>query len=558
MIGPIPTELGRLSNLKVLSLKSNNLTGTLPTEVGKLVNIKQLHLASNSLEGAIPSEIGHCAQLEQLEILINNMEGTIPKELFNCMHLQLLNMNFNSFTGSIPTEIGQLEELLRLHLQNNHLSGRIPSEIGNLSSLQQLWLAMNELTGSIPIELENLLRINFLVLADNKLTGTLPDIFDNFSELSTLGLSFNHFTGIIPNSIWKNNINEGVVLTGNELRGNVPDELCQKTKALKVDSSFWFIDEPKVKCGCCENITCYLWETSDPIVDGTLRPLCPNSNRHNISFFERYWIEDHVANITFQDRSSSQFTEVCLSPTGCYTLYDLHKTKLDYDLNYSESSKTLSMQGSCGAVDVCGVSFDINHPKREGLNHLTQIVMSDLSKLDDPESPEYKALCWIMTSDPLYDEFEICDGTLLQRFSVVLSTIRTLQRNGDLLENVFRIFEQHTCDWVGVACDPKRKYIEELDLKDRNFTGPIPQEFGFLTRLKRLKLSNNAFTGTIDPFLFSRMPHLEQIDFAENAIGGEIPQEIFMPPKLWAVNISNNLITGSLPTDIQYSANLGK
>ena len=107
-------------------------------------------------------------------------------------------------------------------------------------------------------------------------------------------------------------------------------------------------------------------------------------------------------------------------------------------------------------------------------------------------------------------------------------------------------------------CDPKRKYIEELDLKDRNFTGPIPQEFGFLTRLKRLKLSNNAFTGTIDPFLFSRMPHLEHINLAENIIGGEIPQEIFMPPKLWAVNISNNLITGSLPTDIQYSATLCK
>ena len=58
MVGTIPTELGRLSNLQVLDLDSNNLTGTLPTELGKLINVTGLHLSSNSLKGTIPSEIG--------------------------------------------------------------------------------------------------------------------------------------------------------------------------------------------------------------------------------------------------------------------------------------------------------------------------------------------------------------------------------------------------------------------------------------------------------------------------------------------------------------------
>ena len=68
----------------------------------------------------------------------------------------------------------------------------------------------------------------------------------------------------------------------------------------------------------------------------------------------------------------------------------MNKTHLDYDLNYSESSKKLSNRDSCGAVDICGVSFNINHPKRKGLNHLTQLAIPDMSILDDPESPMEK------------------------------------------------------------------------------------------------------------------------------------------------------------------------
>lgn len=166
----------------------------------------------------------------------------------------------------------------------------------------------------------------------------------------------------------------GTIMVLQELR------ISQTTKAVKFDSSSWFVDEPKVKCKCCKNTTCYLWETRNSIL---------NNNRHNILFLEKYYIEDNVTNITlhkFHGHNTAHNTKVCLSPTGCYTLYDLHKTKLDYDLNYSESNKTLSMHDSCGAVDVCSISFDIDHPKCKGLNHLTQIVISDMSKLDDPES----------------------------------------------------------------------------------------------------------------------------------------------------------------------------
>ena len=46
--------------------------------------------------------------------------------------------------------------------------------------------------------------------------------------------------------------------------------------------------------------------------------------------------------------------------------------------------------------------------------------MSDLSILDDPSLPEYKALCWIMTEDTLFHDYDVCDGTLLQRYVMAL------------------------------------------------------------------------------------------------------------------------------------------
>ena len=40
MTGEIPAELGSLTNLTVLDLGDNDLTGTMPTQLGDLINLK--------------------------------------------------------------------------------------------------------------------------------------------------------------------------------------------------------------------------------------------------------------------------------------------------------------------------------------------------------------------------------------------------------------------------------------------------------------------------------------------------------------------------------------
>ena len=54
LTGPVPTELGNLSNLENLSLNNNALTGPIPTELGSLTALRNLALGGNELTGPDP------------------------------------------------------------------------------------------------------------------------------------------------------------------------------------------------------------------------------------------------------------------------------------------------------------------------------------------------------------------------------------------------------------------------------------------------------------------------------------------------------------------------
>ncbi len=56
--GPIPAELGDLSNLTYLSLGENGLSGPIPAELGELSKLTHLNLVANALLDPIPPELG--------------------------------------------------------------------------------------------------------------------------------------------------------------------------------------------------------------------------------------------------------------------------------------------------------------------------------------------------------------------------------------------------------------------------------------------------------------------------------------------------------------------
>ena len=237
--GPLPTVLGRLTNLESLSLGTNQLTGEISSELGQLTKLKSLDLAFNQLTGEFPSDLGQLTKLEYLSLGWNQLTGNIPSELGQLAKLEYLSLGSNHLTGEIPSELGQLTKLESLDLRAGQLTGEIPSELGQLTHLTFMGLSSNQLTGEIPSQLGRLTNLKRLDLSFNQLTGEIPSQLGQLTNLagdpfnphiSPLDLSGNQLTGEIPPELGQLANLSGLNLSTNQLTGEIPSDLGQLTK----------------------------------------------------------------------------------------------------------------------------------------------------------------------------------------------------------------------------------------------------------------------------------------------------------------------------------------
>ncbi|XP_010550530.1 PREDICTED: inactive leucine-rich repeat receptor-like serine/threonine-protein kinase At5g24100 [Tarenaya hassleriana] len=124
---PPPDTLSRLSELRILSLRSNGLQGPFPTDFLRLKKLNGLYLKSNRLSGPLPSDYSMWQNLTALDLSNNRFNGTIPLGLANLSSLVSLNLANNLLSGQIPDM--NLPNLRELNLSNNNLSGTIPKSL---------------------------------------------------------------------------------------------------------------------------------------------------------------------------------------------------------------------------------------------------------------------------------------------------------------------------------------------------------------------------------------------------------------------------------------------
>jgi len=65
----IPTEVGKLTKLRLMRIGGDNVAGRIPTEIGLLTKLETLHLVNTALSGVIPTELGLLSQLRNLGFL---------------------------------------------------------------------------------------------------------------------------------------------------------------------------------------------------------------------------------------------------------------------------------------------------------------------------------------------------------------------------------------------------------------------------------------------------------------------------------------------------------
>ena len=502
-------------------------------------------------------------------------------------------MHNNHLTGSIPSEMGALSLATRIELGKNQLTGTLPKEMGNLKSLTRLLFEKNKFTGTLPEAIGDINSLDVLWLNENSFTGTLPTSIYKMSQLQSIDISSNRFTGSISDAFWdlpfiSVSTANLVLLDDNDLTGTVPDEFCAKDLFdFKIDNFPWY-HNTKVDCACCGGTPeCYIWNPDEALVFGTIRPPCPRHNIHNFEFYWMHWVTDETANATFLHNINLldwSDGNVCLSPTGCFEIHlgteqvsDNKVITEPFLFNYNASSMSLSKQEQCDAVTICGTLIDSSHPKRPMVNHITQIALSDMNLLNDQSSPSYQALCWMVANDTKWNKYEICDGTLLQRY--VMALFYFSQEHAFQFQSFSHLY---TCEWPGVECDSNGKYIQEINLSDRGLRGSIITEIGLLQSLqtidfssnklieipfndighlldlKSLNLSKNQLRGVLDPMMFTSLSNLMTFDISNNRLGGDIPKEIFETIQMKDIIIANNLFVGTLPNEFVCAQNLGK
>ena len=199
--GTVPSLFGVLPHLTLLSLTSNRLSGPFPTFIGaNLTSLISLEMAANFLTGSISASFwSSVSSLYNLRIGGNPLQGSLASTICSLTGLHHLYLNGSQFTGAIPPCLfrGNLTEIF---LDNNKFSGTLPTYMS--APIINLFLQNNQLHGSLPMALGNLPLLAVAVLAVNKFSGPIPVSFENSQLLQVLAVNDNSLSGEIPTAIF--------------------------------------------------------------------------------------------------------------------------------------------------------------------------------------------------------------------------------------------------------------------------------------------------------------------------------------------------------------------
>ncbi|KAK9276854.1 hypothetical protein L1049_006391 [Liquidambar formosana] len=115
-----------LTQLRVLSLKRNRLSGPIP-DLSNLTSLKLIFLSHNEFSGEFPGSLSSLFKLYRLDLSYNNLSGQIPVTVNRMTHLLTLRLEENRFSGSISGL--NLPNLQDFNVSGNHLTGEVPKSL---------------------------------------------------------------------------------------------------------------------------------------------------------------------------------------------------------------------------------------------------------------------------------------------------------------------------------------------------------------------------------------------------------------------------------------------
>ncbi|KAL6143601.1 hypothetical protein ACLB2K_054296 [Fragaria x ananassa] len=566
LVGKLPSVIGKLTELKVLSLPFNGFDGEIPAEIWEMRSLEVLDLEGNSVTGSLPVRVN--PNLRVLNLGFNKIQGEIP--ILSSVSLEILNLAGNRVNGSVPGYVGRLKGV---YLSYNFLSGDIPSEIGeNCGRLEHLDLSGNFLVHKIPSGLGNCSKLRTLLLYSNMLEEGVPSELCRLQGLEVLDVSRNSLSGSLPREL--GNCSELSVLVLSSLfnplpvvRGNYTDEsLLEQLSSMNDDFNYFqgsmpkeITSLPKLKI---------LWAPRASIEGSFPSDWGACENLEMINLAQNFFTGEISSGLNrcqklhFLDLSSNKLTGELVQ-----VLHVPCMTMLDVSGNFLSGSVPEYANSTCGPVFSVDLSFkddDFSSPYEAFFGSKAQAGMPVLWHTEDDvvvvmHNFGHNNFTGTLQSLPIAPErfqkkilyaFLVGENKLTGAFPGKL--FGKCQVLGSLIVNVSNNrLDGEIPTEIGNMCAS----LKFLDASVNQIMGSIPPSFGELVSLAGLNLSSNMLQGQI-PTTIGQIRDLEHLSLSGNNLTGVIPASLGQLYSLHVLELSRNSLTGEIPKDLVSLRNL--
>ncbi|TMW81495.1 hypothetical protein EJD97_009257 [Solanum chilense] len=163
-----------------------------PGNTTQVLRVTRIVFRSNGLKGTLSSAIGKLTELKELSLSDNQLSEQIPVQIIDCRKLEILQLQRNRFSGKIPSKLSALNRLRIVDFSSNEFSGNLDF-LKYFPNLEKLSLADNRFTGKIPFSLKSFRNLRFLNISGNSfLEGPVPVM----SQIEHLSADLNRNNGV--------------------------------------------------------------------------------------------------------------------------------------------------------------------------------------------------------------------------------------------------------------------------------------------------------------------------------------------------------------------------
>lgn len=590
--GKLNASLTNLTSLEYLDLSCNDFGGSpIPTFIGSLQNLIYLNLSKSRFSGEIPSQLGNLSALrvlsvrnvyrgDQYEQTVKSLQwlsslsslrhldmsgvhlGKVfdwPQVIRTLLPSSLVELHFSScglppITPSLT--MVNLSSLSVLDLSNNNFStNSIPSWISSFQSLVSLNLANCDFTGPIPGALMNMASLITLDLSKNQLTGIqtiLTSAPRNICNLREINLSWNKFDGKSLSEVLTSLFNcessklESLKFTASGLSGNLPSQLGNMTNLVLID-----LNSNSISGSIPNSLGNLLSLQTLEIGNNSLSGPLPHSIGRLSSLLSIY-LPDNLISGPLPDS---------LGRLSSLELLDISNNEINGTLPQSVGQLTKLMNLNIGNNLLTGVVTEDHFANLTSLATLradANMLRLEISanNWEPPFQLQILSLnswslgpkfpSWLQNQTNLFILYLGSTGISDKIPSWFWTTFLDLQYL-NLSDNDFSSVS--LSEFICSKTDTEQKQVIYMNLGNSSLSGVLPDCWATWGSLNILNFQNNNLTGEI-PRSLANLSMLESLNMRNNKLSGELPVNLMNSQRLQIIDLSENEFTGGLPIPI--------